>query len=92
MVAGANDYKPGISLGPKNHMNGVQVTLTGTAYCKVTNSNGAISAGDLPTTSDVAGHAMRATDADRSRGAVLGKAMQNFDGESGLIMILASLQ
>ena len=48
--------------------------------------------GDLLTTSDIPGHAMKATDATKSQGAILGKAMEDFTGESGLIMILAALQ
>jgi hypothetical protein len=35
---------------------------------------------------------MRATDSDRARGAIVGKALDDMQGERGLVMILASLQ
>jgi hypothetical protein len=89
VVSGANNYKPGITLGSKTQVNGVPITLTGTAYCRVT---GSIKAGDLLTTSSVPGHAMKATDREASPGAILGKAMEDFEGDRGLILILASLQ
>jgi hypothetical protein len=93
VVAGANDYKPGITLrGLAAMPNQVAVTLTGTVYCLVTSANGPIRAGDLLTTSSIPGHAMRATDGEASRGAILGKAMEDLRGESGRILILASLQ
>jgi hypothetical protein len=92
VASGAQDYRPGMMLGSRALANGVPVTLTGTVYCKVTSANGAIVAGDLLTTADVPGHAMKATDATKSQGAILGKAMEDFDGESGVILILAALQ
>ena len=39
------------------------------------------------------GHAMKATDADRARGAILGKAMEPLrQGERGQILVLVTLQ
>jgi hypothetical protein len=35
---------------------------------------------------------MRATDADRARGAIVGKALDDLHADQGLVMILASLQ
>jgi hypothetical protein len=92
VASGAQNYRPGMMLGSRDRENAVPVTLTGTVYCKVTTTNGAIQAGDLLTTSGVPGYAMRATDPAQSQGAILGKAMQDFDGVSGVILILASLQ
>lgn len=93
VASGANDYTPGITLrGLADIKNKVPVTLTGTVYCLASNSNGPIRAGDLLTTSAVAGHAMKATDAEASRGAILGKAMEDLQGDKGRILILASLQ
>ena len=92
VASGAENYKPGMTLGSRELVNRVPVTLTGTVYCKVSNANGPIETGDLLTTSDIPGHAMKATDATKSQGAILGKAMEGFTGESGLIMILAALQ
>lgn len=93
VVAGANDYKPGITLRAMEAPEGrLPVTLTGTAYCLATNANGAIKAGDLLTTSGVPGHAMKVTDYDAARGAILGKALEDLKGDKGHVLILASLQ
>jgi hypothetical protein len=93
VVSGANNYHPGITLGADHpEHTAVPVTLTGTVYALASNVNGPIRAGDLLTTSVVAGHAMRATDADAARGAIVGKALDDLKGERGLVMILASLQ
>jgi hypothetical protein len=35
---------------------------------------------------------MRVTNPEAARGAILGKAMDDLNGERGLVMILASLQ
>jgi hypothetical protein len=93
VAAGAKDYRPGITLrGTDSAETTVSVTLTGTVYCRVTNANGAIQPGDLLTTSAIPGHAMKVTDHEAARGAILGKAMESMDSEQGLILILASLQ
>lgn len=93
VVAGANEYRSAITL---RAMDGaadkVPVTLTGTAYCLATNANGAIKAGDLLTTSAVPGHAMKVTDYEAARGAILGKALEDLKGDKGHVLILASLQ
>lgn len=91
VASGARDFRPGITLGAKADGSGVKMTLTGTVYCRVTNANGAIRAGDLLTTSAVPGHAMRVTDYEAAHGATLGKALEDFDGRSGTVLILASL-
>lgn len=93
VVAGANDYRSAITLRALDGALGkVPVTLTGTAYCLATNSNGPIKAGDLLTTSSVPGHAMRVTDYAAAHGAILGKALEDLKGDSGHILMLASLQ
>lgn len=93
IAAGGNDYKPGITLRGLAPLQGaVPVTLTGTAYCLVSDQNGPVHAGDLLTTSSLPGHAMRATDPERSHGAILGKAMEDLKGARGSILVLASLQ
>ena len=53
----------------------------------------AVEIGDLLTTSNTAGHAMKAVDHGRAFGAVLGKAMQPLaKGQKGLILVLVALQ
>jgi hypothetical protein len=93
VVAGARGYRSAITLGGLGSPEGrASVTLSGTVYCLATSANGPIRVGDLLTTSAVPGHAMRATDPEASRGAILGKAMESLDGPRGHIMVLASLQ
>jgi len=69
------------------------VALSGRVYCKADASLGAIRPGDLLTTSDTPGHAMKVVDRDRANGAILGKAMTSLAaGEKGLVLVLVSLQ
>jgi hypothetical protein len=92
VASGAKDYRPAITLGALDPARKLPVTLSGTTYCLATRANGPIHVGDLLTTSAIPGHAMRATDAKASQGAILGKAMEDLAGERGPILILASLQ
>jgi hypothetical protein len=59
---------------------------------QATASNGPIEPGDLLTTSDVPGCAMRATDHVRAQGAILGKAMSALKEGKGSVLTLVSLQ
>jgi hypothetical protein len=68
------------------------VALTGRVYCWADASNGPIAPGDLLTTSDTPGHAMKVTDYERAQGAVLGKAMSTLDEGQGLVLVLVTLQ
>lgn len=61
------------------------VALAGRVPCKVT---GSIRKGDLLTSSAMAGHAEAG---EFKGGAMIGKALENFDGESGVIEILVNL-
>ena len=65
------------------------VALTGRVPCKVT---GKIFKGDLLMTSGMAGHAM-ACDAENPPlpGHMIGKALEDFDGEAGVIEVLVNL-
>lgn len=93
VVSGARDYRSGLTLrGLAPVRRGVSVTLSGSVYCLASAVNGAVRVGDLLTTSAVPGHAMRASDPGSSQGAILGKAMEDLPGRSGLILVLASLQ
>jgi len=61
------------------------VALTGRVPCKVT---GTVRKGDLLCTSDVAGHAMAG---EAKCGHMIGKALEDFDGETGVIEVLVNL-
>jgi hypothetical protein len=54
--------------------------------------SGAIAVGDLLTTSDTPGHAMKAQDPERAFGAVIGKALAPLRDGRDLIPILVALQ
>jgi hypothetical protein len=60
------------------------VALRGRVPCKVT---GTIRKGDLLTTSSVIGYAQAADDAIRSH-AIIGKALQDYTGDAGVIEVL----
>jgi hypothetical protein len=93
VVAGAGAYVPGIVLGTRDDDTRSQpVALLGRVLCKVDAAYGPIETGDLLTTSSTAGCAMKATDATRAFGAVLGKALRPLDHGIGLIPILVALQ
>ena len=64
-----------------------------TAARSVTGENGAIKRGDFIVTSSTAGHAMKGTDTSRMFGAVIGKALQEFDGNgTGVILVLVNVR
>ena len=93
VVSGAGDFKPGIVLD-RNGAQGERkpIALIGKVYCKVDAQHGPIEVGDLLTTSQTPGHAMKAADPFRAFGAVIGKALRPLDAGEGMIPILISLQ
>lgn len=73
------------------------VALVGRIQCNVSIENGPIERGDLLSSSSTAGHAMKATDKNKSFGTIVGKALQDFNGgpngeKEGKIIVLVSLQ
>jgi hypothetical protein len=91
IVAGANGIGSGVRLGVGQFDH--DVALAGRVYCKVDTADAAVQPGDLLTTSGKAGYAMKATDHERARGAVLGKAMESLEkGQKGQILVLVTLQ
>jgi hypothetical protein len=93
IVSGAGGVNPGLTLHQEGVLEGdTEVAIAGRVYVKATAANGAIKPGDLLTTSDVPGYAMKATDRERASGAVIGKAMTGLDGGTGLVLVLVNLQ
>jgi len=93
IVSGANGVQPGISLRQTGEMDGaLNVALTGRVYVQADAGYGAIKPGDLLTTSDTPGHAMKVIDHAQARGAVLGKAMSSLKEGKGLVLVLVTLQ
>jgi hypothetical protein len=93
VVSGAGDFRPGIILGTGSaQSDGVAIALVGRVACNVDATHGAIAVGDLLTTSDVPGYAMKASDSGRAFGAVIGKALRPLREGNALIPILVALQ
>lgn len=93
VVSGANDFKVGAVLGnlPGNE-DAPAIALSGRVYVWCDASSGPIQPGDMLTTSDTPGHAMKAADRARSHGAVIGKAMERLESGRGLVLVLVNLQ
>jgi hypothetical protein len=93
VISGAGEYRPSIVLDKQTSLaNRVPIALVGKVFCQVTAEAGPIEVGDLLTTSDTPGHAMKAVDPMRSFGAVIGKALKPLSAGLGLIPILIALQ
>lgn len=93
IVSGAGGITPGLKMGQDGVLDGKHaVAMTGRVYLKCSTVNGPIKAGDRLTTSSITGHAMKATDAAKWDGAVIGKAMSSLDNGEGLVLVLVNLQ
>jgi len=93
VLSGAGGLRPGMILdeqsGTDEHR---PIGLVGKVCCKAVADAAPIEVGDLLTTSDLTGHAMKATDPLRASGAVLGKALEPLRSGVGLIRMLIALQ
>ena len=93
VVSGAGGVNPGMVLHQEGVLDGdVEVAVVGRVYVKADATYGPIQPGDLLTTSDTPGHAMKASDPSRSHGAIIGKAMTALDEGTGLVLVLVNLQ
>ena len=94
VVASAGDFRPGIVLDsqPQSQSERAAVSLLGKVYCFADASYGAITPGDLLTTSNTPGHAMRAADAARCLGSIMGKALGALGEGTGLIPMLVTMK
>jgi hypothetical protein len=93
VISGAGSFAPAIRLDhdPSNGDRPL-VALVGKVYCKVDAGYGAIEIGDLLTTSETLGHAMKVSDPSKAFGAVIGKALGSLGDGTGLIPILIAMQ
>jgi hypothetical protein len=93
VVSGGGAYRPGIILDRQASTTERQpIALMGKVYCNVDSSYGAVEIGDLLVTSDTPGCAMKADDASRAFGAVIGKALRPLRAGQEMIPILVALQ
>ena len=96
IVSGGGNYKPALVLDKKTGSDindkRIPVALMGKVYCKVYANYSPIEIGDLLTTSDIPGHAMKANDPLKAFGAVIGNALKPLLKGQGLIPVLVTLQ
>jgi hypothetical protein len=93
VVSGANGIHPGIQMQQQGLLEGGKnVALSGRVYVQADASNGAIAPGDLLTTAETPGCAMKVTDHARAQGAILGKAMSPLSHGQGTVLVLVTLQ
>lgn len=92
--SGANNISPGLILKQEGSIadGEVPVALSGRVYCMVDASYGKIKPGDLLTSSNTPGHAMKAKSKRKSQGAIIGKAMTGLSEGTGYVLVLVSLQ
>ena len=96
-MCGVFATKPGVLLTERDATNDdlkdlVPMGVVGVIPTKVCNENGSIKRGDLLVTSSRDGHAMKGTDKGRMLGAIIGKALENFDGRTGVIKVLVNVK
>ena len=94
VVSGANGVKPGLTLRQEGTTadGEVPVALNGRVHVLADATSFPIAPGDLLTSSDLPGHAMKAADRDRAPGTVIGKAMTSLSSGTGLVLVLVNLQ
>jgi hypothetical protein len=93
VVSGAGGLSPALVLDGRLDKRGrVPLALVGKVFCKVDATVSAIEVGDLLTTAQTPGHAMKASDAQKAFGAVLGKALRALESGRDLIPVLVALQ
>lgn len=93
IISGAQGINAGITLRQAGTFDsGPSVALSGRVYARADASYGAIKPGDLLTTSNTPGHAMKVSDHAKAAGAILGKAMSSLGQGKGLVLVLVTLQ
>jgi hypothetical protein len=95
IISGAGGFKPGIVLDKHEEESAktrMAVALMGKVFCKVDATISPVEIGDLLTTSQTIGHAMKAIDPLKGFGAVIGKALQPLKSGKGIIPVLVALQ
>src|SRR5262245_47831650 len=93
VISGANNLSAGMVLpDPTGAKNSALVTLSGRVWVYCDAGRNAIKPGDLLTTSDTPGHAMKVTNYAKAQGTTIGKALTGLKSGRGLVLVLASLQ
>ena len=93
VVSGAGSLRPAITLGAElQPADTAPIAMIGTVNCLVDAGYGAVEPGDLLTSSETPGHAMKAANPACSFGAVIGKALARLPSGCGLVPMIVALQ
>ena len=93
VISGANGVSTGLIMSDLGTIadGKYPIALLGRVYVKVDESKGKIYAGDMLTSSPLAGHAMKVKNKRKAQGAIIGKALSQKD-ENGFVLVLINLQ
>jgi hypothetical protein len=89
-VIGIVSDNPSIIAGKVDSEKKVVVAMMGVVSVKASSANGRIHRGDLLTSADLNGYAMKAS--EFKPGTIIGKALEDLNGSSGQIKVLVNLQ
>ena len=92
IIAGAGSFKSGIVMDKNGHKNRLPIAMMGKVYCLADAESSPIQVGDMLTTSQKTGHAMKVSDIGKAFGTVIGKALSGLSQGTGLIPVLVNLQ
>ncbi|MBS1496500.1 MAG: hypothetical protein JSU03_02435 [Bacteroidetes bacterium] len=94
IISGANGIKPGMMMGHKNTIADGEypVAISGRVYVMAEALKHPIAPGDLLTTSDIEGYAMKASHNKKAVGAIIGKAMSSLQNGKGMVLVLLSIR
>lgn len=93
VISGANNLSAGMVLpDAAGARDSRPVALSGRVWVYCDASKHPIKPGDLLTTSNIPGHAMKVTNYTKAQGAILGKAMTGLNRGKGLVLVLVTLQ
>jgi hypothetical protein len=95
IVSGGNGVDAGLVLQDshsKRDGDEIPVALVGQVWCHADASFGKITPGDLLTTSSTPGHAMKVSDAEKARFAVIGQALTGLNEGRGWVQVLVGRQ
>ena len=79
-------------IGNINGGSGTPIAVVGRVKVKATNENGNIAIGDVLTTSNEEAYAMKCSDLEQCKGAIIGKALEPLSNEKGKVWMLIALQ
>lgn len=95
IISGANGVSTGLMLHQKGNeiVDGdYPIAINGRVYVKAEATKNPIKAGDLLTSSDIDGYAMKSINNKKAHGAVIGKALTGLDKETGLVLVLLGVK